>query len=828
MDHPLIIDFHSIFLDACNTLKRNEDILFSIKQRNSLRAYSFEYRKSLRKCQESDNRNENECNQIKVTHAIWHMAEASLLSGGTDSPLVLSVLECLREDFLYVEDLSILVNNIVSRLKSQSAATDDLLAFDTFDVMVRLTLQGSARDAGNLLRILALLRHDTAFLAVAELLSSFPALGLVAVGTGAVSYSNLWDIWREKAIALRQQFSVDHSQTLRGTIWSSNQTEPSLFNITKALLDVLSGNIMTDPSNSPLRQLYRKGKLINQTLEEDGIDWAWTWEHLYICTILYGSNTSPSLFGRSALKIAMESSIRAVGLTLTLSEPVNNGTNTEQIDDYGDETGAFFNSTLVQTLDGDALASICMMRRSSCCGQFGTLASAHLSDLLWRAGYLNSTPQDSNLSDYSLRSRLLLSYSKILIDQNSNYSRIALSYTLAATPEFALNLCQISPTQIEQLLQEAKNSPAASATATACAARSSTPAEAISAILLSILSSSLSSIFQTAKLAILSGTASAGISTGNLSSAYTLAAHIIKSSPIQCDRDCASLISLVSRAGLNKELSDWISRSWSRKCLEQGKFVPSIIWALRINDIDGIKVIANALQQRVDTAIYNEFKHVNTFRPLTYTIIINKLRVIDDCSRVLDEVLFSISGHREDHIDCSGIAPLPFQLEKLSSSSAFLRLRHTRKLMALILYGALESDRRFKTQTPSLTLSAENRAVDEDVGLLVRAAGSHLARLVEINDQNGGRPFVNAFDVGKLLSVSIHCGILHAGLRPHGTLGLDLADEATERMRSPILEADINAILARIEVEHDNIGFNIEHLEAMRAVIGKCVIRTMQ
>ena len=147
MDHPLIIDFHSIFLDACNTLKRNEDILFSIKQRNSLRAYSFEYRKSLRKCQESDNRNENECNQIKVTHAIWHMAEASLLSGGTDSQLVLSVLECLREDFLYVEDLSILVNNIVSRLKSQSAATDDLLAFDTFDVMVRLTLQGSARDA---------------------------------------------------------------------------------------------------------------------------------------------------------------------------------------------------------------------------------------------------------------------------------------------------------------------------------------------------------------------------------------------------------------------------------------------------------------------------------------------------------------------------------------------------------------------------------------------------------------------------------------------------------------------------------------------------------
>jgi len=144
-----------------------------------------------------------------------------------------------------------------------------------------------------------------------------------------------------------------------------------------------------------------------------------------------------------------------------------------------------------------------------------------------------------------------------------------------------------------------------------------------------------------------------------------------------------------------------------------------------------------------------------------------------------------------------------------------------------MLYGALESDRRFKTQTPSLTVSSENRAVDEDVGLIIRAAGNHLARLVEINLQNGGHPFVNAFEVGKLLSVSIHSGILHAGLRPQGTLGLDLADEATERMRSPILEADINAILARIEVDQDNIGFSIEQIEAIRAVIGKCAMRAM-
>lgn len=831
MDTNLILDFHALFLDSCasgcNTA--GESSLFSIKQRPVLRGYSREYRRALRRSQDSGDKDEAERNHTKVSHSIWHMAEAALLSGGADAPPVLALLECLREDFLCVEDLTILVNDVVSRLKLQSAATDDLLAFDTFDVMVRLALQGSARDAGNLLRILALLRHDSAILAVAELLSSFPSLGVVAVGAGSMSYASSWEAWRAKAVVLRQQFSDDHSQALQGTIWSTNlPTEPSLFNTTKALLDVLSGRPLTESSNSPLKLLKRKGTLINNYLEESGVDWAWNWSYICLSFVLYGSNTSPSLYGRSSLKAAMESSIRAVGLGILYSETQVDSIS-EQMDDDVEETGALLNGALIKTVDGDALASISMLRRTSCCGHIGNIAATHLTDLLWRAGHFNSPPhQDSEPDDFSLRSRLLIGYSKDLLAQSPDFSRIAISYALAATPESAMALCRIPPFLFERLLTDAKSSPVASDAAVTCAMRSSTSAEAISAILLSSQSSSLSPALQTAKLALASGTAIAGIASGGVSNAYVTASEIIKASPLQSDRDCASLISIVSRSALPIELSRWISRGWARKCRERGHPGSAMIWALRMNDVEQCDMVANVLQQQMDVVFSSEFLQGGAMRPLTYAVVANKLRIVDECARVIDEVLFSVSGHREDNLDCSGLALLPPQLDIISLSSAFLRLRHTRKLVALMLYGALESDRRYKTQLSSSTLSTETRAVDEDIGALFCSAGNHLARLVEINP-SGDSLLLNPTDVAQLVSVCLLCGIFHAGLRPQGTLGLDLADEETYRMKSPIVEDDINAILTRVEVDRKGIiGLSTGEASLVRAALGNCAMRAMR
>lgn len=826
MNPNLLLDLHSLFLDSCS-FSNTSASLFSISLRSVLRGHSLEYRRALRRAQEREDSDEVERNQIKVSHAIWHMAEAALLSGGADSSPVLALLECLREDFLFVEDLSILVNDVVSRLKLQSAATDDMLAFDTFDVMIRLTLQGSARDAGNLLRILALLRHDTAILAVADLLSSFPALGIIAIGTGALSYASSWESWRAKAISLRQQFSEVHSQALRGTIWSTClSSEPSLFSITKALLDVLSGATLTELSNSPLRSLQRKGTLINNVLDESGEDWAWNWEHICLCSVLYGSNMSPSLYSRAAFKVAMESSIRAVGLGIVFSEMEKDGVSDKmEVDRH--ETGALLNGTLLNTVDGDALSSICMLRRTSCCGQIGKIAATHLTDLLWRAGHFNAPPHDDGLNDLSLRSRLLIDYSKNLVAQSLDFSRIAISYVLAATPEFAVAQCRLPPFLVEQLLVDSKSSSPASTAAAACASRSSTSAEAISAILLTNISSTLSQELQIAKLAVVSGTSFSGITSGSLSNAYIIAREIIKAAPVHSDRDCASLISLVSRSGLSTELSSWISRSWAQTCLERGNLGSALIWALRKNDKEQCNFVFEVLQKQLDTLCSSEFQHSGTLRPLPYIAVITKLRILDECARTFDEILFSVSGHREDNLDCSGLAPLPRQLDFLSSSPSFLRLRHTRKLIALMLYFALESDQRYKMIKPSSAISAETRAIDQEVAMIVSSAGNHVARLIEINPF-GADTSMTSGDVGQLVYVCLLCGIFHAGLRPQGTIGLDLADEATDRMKSPIFRDDINAILARVEVEREGILriFSKEDLNRIRSVLGSCAVRS--
>ena len=764
----LFSDFHSAFLDLASRPWP--------APRASLLLRSRAYRRALRRAQDAAELPQELFSRLDVAHASWHVAEAAFFA---PSP-ALALLESLREDFVDVAMQDDMVSDALERLRRPSAATDDALARDVFDLAARLATQGAPRDAGGLLRIVALPRGDRALLAVAELLAAYPPMAGAAGAAGAAEAA--WLQWRARAAALREQFRA--ATGLGEPLWAD--TRAGLREVVGALLDVLCGDgcERIGGAEPALRRLPWRGTLVARALSEGGggaaapCDWAWRWDHILICSILFGGGSgaqgagarergaptpvAPSSLGHAALKVAAERAMRSVGVDFASAAelPSSEGAAAGERVVASEQARSFLGSLLC-TLDGDASAPLRMLRSLDDGAPGGTAcgaAAAHLADLLWRAGHLSAAAPASlplhsgtagaagaagGFAAASLRAQLLLRHANALSDAacpgQPELARAAVAYAVAVAPEQVLALLRVPPQLLEDMVRAADSRAALAAEARAAAGAS--PAAELVAVLLATSVSRLPPELCNAKLALLSG----------------------------------ALLTLAPQ-----QLEPPVAAAWPSGTLDN-----ALVRARTASAAPAAAMHPFSAAARAAAAA------------LPFSALAGELGRASEEACLVDDAIAAASGHREEQLDAEGkgcLAPIP-RFPELARSRSMQCVRHMRKVLALL--ASMAAAEAAGSRAGALASAC---AVSEGVWPLVRACGHHLAQICALPVDPFARPLADVDQAGRALRLALAAGLLHAfGLRDD-----DSADAPPARPSGRlalIAREDVEAMLVRVEVE---------------------------
>lgn len=780
-EHRLLAEWFELFV--------NSQLSVDSRQKDALRDLSSRYRAAIKRATKQLEAESNghtstslaqaraeDCaillQRYEIANAVWHVAEVALLQGSANdakssSASAVALIQCLRENFMTVVD-EVMLLRILGPLRSPAAATSAALEREVWDVVAKLTVEGSPSDAGKLLRLLAQLKRDSNMEAFAQLLIAFPPFSTGAAGEGAAAYASSWSAWKAQAVSFRRQSA---GMLNNEPVWD-------------ALLDVVSGAIWSSSpsalsndgfSSSQPRGLQRlpisPGGIVSAAVNDPEQEFPYAeWPYICLCSVLYGGGSStqqsPSTLNRTSIAKAVGDAMRLGGehiddvdLDSDIDAQIASGV--IDADAAADVQRQRLLASLVRTLEGDASAPL---RFLPSCDLFP--AAAHLADLLWHAGHLDA-PALWGQWNAPARAHFLLQYANTLAASSASLTRAAVSYAAAAMPENVLAFSGVPAATLQAIAH--------------ASAASATSSSAIVAALLSAEVSSLTPQLRKAKLMLMTGSSRAAVEVMDA---------LLLQVPVSNDSDASSAMALARRAD-RPAVAAAIGSKWAMACLDGSNgdaAVPgnALAWFVRLHNLAGVQAVARHLQAHADAAIDSIIRIASNHGaagPVDWRTLDAALQsALQAVTRTIDAPLATL-GHtaipevahgsgaaqQSDHgMDTDGVSRTTNP--RLSNSDILEPyVERCHALRVLLLHRRMLDNLHTAVAAvaSSATASASSMQVPEGAASYFRAAATDITTLCSA--AHGAAPLVDSGVFRRLLRLSYACGLFSAGVLMYGS-----------------------------------------------------------